>query len=98
GSEVNDTEFTTTIPAPPHLAAEMAALISFKTSTLTKVGLLRSGVWGEATAQQKMEHIGLLFGALVASPKSAVRGLGVHPNRLSLGLLVFPALWDWYLN
>ena len=91
-------EVTSTIPAPPRLDAEMAGLISFKTSTLTEVGFSRSGVWGEETAQQKMEHIGLLFGALVASPKSDVKGLGVHPNRLSLALLVFPALWDWYLN
>jgi hypothetical protein len=91
-------EVTSTIPAPPRLDAEMAGLISFKTSTLTEVGFSRSGVWGEATAQQKMEHIGLLFGALVASPKSDVKGLGVHPDRLSLGLLIFPALWDWYLN
>jgi len=98
GSEVSDLEITTTIPAPPRLADEMTALIAFKTSTLTEVGFSRAGVWGEATAQQKMEHIGLLFGALVASPKSDVRGLGVHPARLSLGLLIFPALWDWYLN
>jgi hypothetical protein len=97
-SAVEGAEVTTTISAPPRLAAEMAALISFKTSTLTEVGFFRSGVWGEATAQQKMEHIGLLLGALVASPKSAVKGLGIHPAKLSLGLLVFPAVWDWYLN
>ena len=25
-------------------------------------------------------------------------GLGVAPHRLSFALLVFPAIWDWYVN
>lgn len=53
-----------TVPAPPRLVEEMAALLRFKTSTLTELGFRRNGVWNEETAMQKIEHIGLLFGAL----------------------------------
>lgn len=84
--------------APPHLLEEMTALISFKTSTLTAVGYQRIGSWGEETASQKLEHFGLMFGALVAPTHSGVRGFGAEPNDLSLALLVFPAVWDWYIK
>lgn len=94
-----DEEFANGIRlAPPHLSKEMAELIRFKTSTLTTLGLQRSGVWGEETTAQKIEHLGLMFGALAASPNSAVRGFGVPVKRLAFGLLVFPAVWDWYLK
>jgi hypothetical protein len=88
----------TNLPAPPPLAREMANLIRFKTATLTEMGFQRQGVWGEATVQQKVEHLGLLFGAMVSSPKSDVGGLGIPPQRLSFALLVLPAVWDWYIN
>jgi hypothetical protein len=91
-------QVSATITAPPPLAREMASLIRFKTATLTDMGFQRNGVWGEATAQQKIEHLGLLFGAMVSSPKSDIAGLGVAPHRLSFALLVFPAIWDWYVN
>jgi hypothetical protein len=52
------------VDAPPRLAMEMADLIRFKTSTLTAIGFQRNGVWGEETASQKIEHLGLMFGAL----------------------------------
>jgi hypothetical protein len=51
------------IDAPPKLAMEMAELIRFKTTTLTAFGLQRDGVWGEETTSQKIEHLGLMFGA-----------------------------------
>jgi len=86
------------IEAPSRLTAEMADLIKFKTSTLTAVGLQRMGAWGDETTEQKIEHLGLMFGALVASPKSAVRGLGMPLQSLTFGLLVLPSVWDWYLN
>ncbi|WP_205925933.1 hypothetical protein [Rhizobium sp. P38BS-XIX] len=84
--------------APPRLAMEMADLIRFKTSTLTAIGLQRNGVWGEETASQKIEHLGLMFGALAASPSGIVKGRGVPLSQLSFGLLVFPGIWDWYLQ
>lgn len=86
------------VDAPRPLAAEMAELIRFKTATLTDIGFQRIGVWNEATTLQKIEHLGLLFGALAASPRSAVAGLGVPREKLAMGLLVFPAVWDWYIQ
>ncbi|CZT37827.1 hypothetical protein GA0004734_00047210 [Rhizobium sp. 9140] len=84
--------------APPALAMEMADLVSFKTSTLTALGFQRHGVWGEETASQKIEHLGLMFGALAASPGCAVRGRGVPLTHLTFGMLVFPGIWDWYVQ
>ncbi len=86
------------IDAPAQLALEMAALMSFKTATLTAVGFKRNGVWGEETASQKLEHLGLMFGALAASPEGEVAGRGVPLGALTFGLLVFPGVWDWYLQ
>ncbi|WP_205583933.1 hypothetical protein [Neorhizobium sp. NCHU2750] len=86
------------VDAPPRLAMEMADLIRFKTSTLTAIGFQRNGVWGEETASQKIGHLGLMFGALAASPNSAVKGYGVPLSQLSFGLLIFPGVWDWYLQ
>ncbi len=86
------------IDAPTYLAYEMANLMSFKTATLTAVGFKRNGVWGEETASQKLEHLGLMFGALAASPEGEVAGRGVPLDALTFGLLVFPGIWDWYLQ
>ncbi|MEY9584275.1 hypothetical protein [Sinorhizobium fredii] len=86
------------VDAPPRLAMEMANLIRFKTATLTALGFQRNGVWGEETAAQKIEHLGLMFGALAASPKGLVKGYGVPLGQLTFGLLVFPGVWDWYLQ
>jgi hypothetical protein len=86
-----------TVP-PPALQAEMSALLQFKTASLTALGYQRSGVWGGETAAQKVEHLGLMFGALSASPRGPVRGHGVPLRDICFGLLVFPAVWDWYLR
>ncbi|MBD8653856.1 hypothetical protein IFT66_22455 [Rhizobium sp. CFBP 13726] len=86
------------VDAPPRLAMEMADLIRFKTSTLTTIGFQRNGVWGEETASQKVEHLGLMFGALAASPAGVVKGRGVPLSQLTFGLLIFPGVWDWYLQ
>ncbi|MFN7027627.1 MAG: hypothetical protein ACK4QP_24475, partial [Pseudorhizobium sp.] len=86
------------VDAPPQLAMEMADLICFKTSTLTAIGFQRNGVWGEETASQKVEHLGLMFGALAASPAGVVKGRGVPLSQLTFGLLIFPGVWDWYLQ
>ncbi|TCR79635.1 hypothetical protein EV561_115133 [Rhizobium sp. BK376] len=86
------------VDAPPRLAMEMADLIRFKTSTLTAIGFQRNGVWGEETASQRIEHLGLMFGALAASPAGIVKGRGVPLSQLIFGLLVFPGVWDWYLQ
>jgi hypothetical protein len=86
------------VDAPPQLSMEMADLIRFKTSTLSALGFQRNGVWGEETASQKIEHLGLMFGALAASPNSEVRGYGVPLRHLTFGLFIFPGIWDWYIQ
>lgn len=85
-------------PAPEQLNTEMAAFVSFKTATLTPNGYRRLGHWGEETAAQRMEHLGLLFGALAAPREGPVEGEGVPLADLCLALLVFPAVWDWYVR
>lgn len=87
-----------TVKAPPALAAEMAGLMTFKTATLTPAGYRRRGVWGEETASQKLEHLGLLFGALAAPPNGPARGRGVPIDALCFGMLALPRVWDWYLG
>jgi hypothetical protein len=80
------------------LNSEMEALVAFKTSTLTTAGYARSGVWGAVTADQRTEHLSLLFGALMAAPDGPVRGRGIPSDKLTLALLLFPAVWDWYVQ
>ena len=86
------------VDAPPALAMEMADLVRFKTSALTSIGFQRNGVWGEETASQKIEHLGLMFGALAASRAGEIKGYGVPVRHLTFGLLIFPGIWDWYLQ
>lgn len=83
---------------PARLEAEMADLLRFKTRTLTEVGFQRSGVWGVETASQKLEHLGLFFGALAAPRDSITAGHGVARDRLSFALLISPTVWDWYVQ
>ncbi len=86
------------LSAPHRLVAEMDALLTFKTTTLTPTGYQRRGVWGADTAAQRVEHLSLLFGALAADPGGAVRGHGVPMDRLCFAMLVVPAVWDWYVR
>ncbi|WP_308311329.1 hypothetical protein [Shinella sp. CPCC 101442] len=76
----------------------MRDLVCFKTATLTDKGLLRNKKWGHFTAGQKIEHLGLLLGALSSLPSGRVCGAGVPIADLTLALLVFPGIWDWYLT
>lgn len=86
------------LAAPPRLVQDVASLVRFKTATLTAIGEQRSGVWGRETVEQKVEHLALLFGALCADPAGPVRGAGTPRASLTLGLLAFPKVWDWYLG
>jgi len=47
---------------------------------------------------KKVDHLGLLFGAMAADPKGPVSGFGVPLAKLTVALLVFPAVWDWYVQ
>jgi hypothetical protein len=39
-----------------------------------------------------------MFGALAAGPTGEVRGYGAPIGCLTFGLLIFPAVWDWYVQ
>lgn len=86
------------VSAPKRLDDEMAAILRFKTATLADFGMQRSGVWGERTASQKVEHFGLWFGAFAAPAESDVQGFGADPKLLTFAMMVFPQVWDWYLQ
>lgn len=84
--------------APVALAHEMSAYVAFKTAPMTQLGYRRRGIWSRVSAEQRQAHLGLMFGALAASPKGPVRGLGVDRDAISFALLVLPQVWDWYLR
>lgn len=86
------------VDAPPRLVAELNELVRFKTATLTDIGFQRIGVWNEETTAQKIEHFGLMFGALAASPSGEVQGHGVPLENISFAMLIFPRVWDWYVQ
>jgi len=99
--EVNDLDVemqSAVVDAPAALDAEMNALLKFKTATLTAFGFQRNGVWNGETASQKVEHLGLMFGALASDPRSTVNGAGVPLDSICFAMLIFPAVWDWYLQ
>ena len=96
--DVDQEVVSSVVDAPAELEREMASLLKFKTSTLTAFGFQRNGVWGEETASQKVEHLGLMFGALTAAADGPVRGFGAPLESLCFAMLVFPPVWDWYLQ
>ncbi len=98
GPADDEDQLSPSVLAPLGLVREMGELISFKTATLTRIGVQRTGVWNAETVAQKVEHLALMFGALTADPGSPIGGLGVPRERLCMAMLVFPAVWDWYLR
>ena len=80
------------------LSSELEQLIKFKADNLTPVGFQRNGRWGAETVAQKIEHLGLFFGALVAAPTSEVKGFGADIQKLCIAMLIFPSVWDFYLQ
>ncbi len=53
---------------------------------------------GQQLAVQLLSLRDPRLGALVASPTGPVRGFGMPLASLTFGLLVFPAVWDWYVQ
>lgn len=97
-ADVDQEMVSSVVDAPAELEREMAGLLKFKTATLTAFGFQRNGVWGEETASQKVEHLGLMFGALTAAADGPVCGFGAPLESLCFAMLVFPPVWDWYLQ
>lgn len=87
-----------TIPAPPRLAREVSQIISFHTALLPPKGFRRRRRWTHATARTTVARFGLILGALAAPPDRHVKGLGVPVSHLTVGLFVFPEIWEWYLH
>ncbi len=84
--------------APALLETDVTRFVRYKTATLPPSNLLRSGRWGSETAAQKLEHLGLMFGAMSSSPEGPIRGAGIPGEVLSFPMLLFQAVWDWYLG
>lgn len=80
------------------LRAEIQDLLQFKMSVLTPLGMRREGVWGRQTAIKTVKSILKMLGALASKPDSPALGYGVPSEDLSLGVLIFPSVWDWYIH
>ena len=86
------------IEAPARLVAELTDLVAFKRAPLGLPGYSRNSGWSQYTASLRLTTYGRMFGALTASPKSSIKGLGASRRQLTMALFVMPAFWDWYLG
>ena len=86
------------VDAPPRLSTQVADIVMFKTAAFTALGFERNSRWNKTTTKSKVHQLGLLFGTLSAPSNSPIAGFGIPPENLSVGLLVFPSLWDKYLE
>lgn len=84
--------------APVRLDHELVELVKFYTQDFTPIGTYRRSIWNKRTAAFKTELLSRFFGALVAAADGPVKGLGAEPSKMTLALLVFPPVWDWFLN
>jgi hypothetical protein len=87
-----------TILAPERLTQEMAELVAYKTAVLPPKGLRRRRRWAKTTAKMQVFRYGTVLGIFAAAQNGDVKGLGVSPRHLTLGLFVFPEIWEWYLR
>ncbi|MFO1247330.1 MAG: hypothetical protein U1E93_03700 [Alphaproteobacteria bacterium] len=87
-----------TLRAPPRLEREMLRMLRFHTASLPPKGYRRRKKWTNATARTICSRYGIILGALAAPADRHVRGLGVPVEHLTMGLFVFPDIWEWYLR
>ena len=83
---------------PQHLIEELDDLVKFKRSTLATFGYQRYAGWSAYTAELRANTYGRFFGAILASPRSEIAGLGVPRSHITMALMAFPAVWDWFLR
>jgi hypothetical protein len=76
----------------------MAQFAEFRTALVPPSRYRRVRRWTVATSRQQAQRYGQIFGSLAASPMSAACGRGVPKEKLTFGLLAFPAVLDWYLQ
>jgi hypothetical protein len=84
--------------APDHIVKEIVDLAKHNTAPLPPPGYFRRGMWRHPTMRSDIRRCGSVLGLLAAPPEAKVGGRGVPFDKLTLGLFVFPALWDWYLQ
>jgi hypothetical protein len=82
---------------PPQLIQEMNDLVKFKRSTIAPSGFQRYSGWSKYTTELRANTYGRFFGAMMALPRSSVGGLGVPKSHVTMALMAFPAVWDWFL-
>jgi hypothetical protein len=83
---------------PQQLVLELDDLVKFKRSTIATFGYQRYAGWSAYTAELRANTYGRFFGAMMASPRSEIAGLGVARSHITMGLMAFPRVWDWYLR
>jgi hypothetical protein len=76
----------------------MASHLNFRTAVLPPLGYRRVARLLPVTGRIMVRRYGGIFGALAAAPFSESEGLGIPVEKLTFGLLVFPAVWDWFLG
>ncbi|MGB4775071.1 MAG: hypothetical protein WBP45_07865, partial [Daejeonella sp.] len=86
------------ILSPEVLETELEDFIRFKTSTLTVLGYQRLESWGQKTAITAVRNLGAFFGALVATPDSPIKGYGIPLSSISMGILIMPRVWMWFID
>lgn len=84
--------------APEQVVKEVTDLAKFNTTPLAPTGYLRRRMWRHATMRSDIRRCGSILGLLAAPSEGKIGGRGTSLDKLTLGLLVFPALWDWYLH
>lgn len=83
--------------APARLAGELDDLIAFKSRQFAREEMGRIGSWSDASIDIARINIGIIFGSLAAPSEGPVRGKGIPAEKLTLALLLFPKVWDWFL-
>lgn len=86
------------VRAPEGVVKEVTDLARFNTSPLPPTGYFRRRIWCHPTMRSDIRRCGSVLGLLAASPDGDAGGRGVSLDKLTLGLLAFPAVWDWYLQ
>jgi len=73
-------------------------LLAFKTAPLPPKKYQRRRRWQETTAKSQLKRNGLVFGVFAQPRDGELKGLGTPLSDLTLGLFVFPEIWEWYLS
>lgn len=83
---------------PKQLILELDDLVRFKRSTISLPGFHRHNAWSKYTVELRTASYGRIFGAMMAAPRSSVAGLGVSKSHITMALMAFSSVWDWFLE